>query len=334
MSKTKKYYWLKLREDFFDDPQDETIQYITEQNPLYTIFYLKLCLKALRTDGKMLRYIGSKCLPYDVDSLAKLTNMDKDTVRCALALFKEIGLVRFLDSGELFLTQIDEMVGSETEEAIRSRKRRSRQALTTDTVPELPGQCAVNDRLVTAERPPEIEIEKEIRDRDKEIEKESRGRDREKKGTSPSRIRDESVTSPSQVRDESVDVDKVSKDKRREDKDREDKKRKVDLFETLIPSYQISEPLADKIREYLRYRKQQHRFTFQEVSLNAFLKKAEKAEQQYGSSAVMGCFDKTISNGWKGVFYESLPKPDKPKGRNFLQELEEKYGRNEEGGDS
>ena len=152
------------------------------------------------------------------------------------AFFKEIGLVRFLDSGELFLTQIDEMVGSETEEAIRSRKRRSRQALTTDIVPELPGQCAVNDRLVTAERPPEKEIEKEL-EIEKEKETRDRGRDREKK----------------------------------------------DLFETLLPSYQISEPLADKIREYLRYRKQQHRFTFQEVSLNAFLKKAEKAEQQYGS---------------------------------------------------
>ena len=213
--------------------------------------------------------------------------MDKDTVRCALALFKEIGLIRFLDSGELFLTQIDEMVGSETEEAIRSRKRRSRQALTTDTVPELPGQCAVNDRLVTAERPPEKEkeIEKAL---EIEIEKETRDRGR--------------------------------------DRDRE----KKDLFETLLPNYQISEPLADKIREYLRYRKEQHRFTFQEVSLNAFLKKAEKAEQQYGSSAVMSCFDKTISNGWKGVFYESLPKPDKPKEKSFLQQLQNKYGRNNE----
>ena len=155
--------------------------------------------------------------------------------------------------------------------------------------------------------------------------------------TSPLRIRDESVTNPSQVRDESVDVDKVSKDKvredkvredkKRKDKDREDKKRKEDLFETLLPNYQISEPLADKIREYLRYRKEQHRFTFQEVSLTAFLKKAEKAEQQYGSTAVMSCFDKTISNGWKGVFYESLPKPNKPKEESFLQELKNKYQR-------
>ena len=141
--------------------------------------------------------------------------------------------------------------------------------------------------------------------------------------TRPLRIRDESVTSPLQVRN----VDKNSIEKVREDKVREDKKRKEDLFETLLPSYQISEPLADKIREYLRYRKEQHRFTFQEISLNAFLKKAEKAEQQYGSTAVMSCFDKTMTNGWKGVFYESLPKPGKPKEESFLQELKNKYQR-------
>lgn len=150
------------------------------------------------------------------------------------------------------------------------------------------------------------------------------------------RVRDESVTSPLQVRNvdknsiEKVREDKVREDKKRKDKDREDKKRKEDLFETLLPNYQISEPLADKIREYLRYRKEQHRFTFQEVSLTAFLKKAEKAEQQYGSTAVMSCFDKTISNGWKGVFYESLPKPDKPKEKSFLEQLQNKYGRNNE----
>ena len=284
MSKTKKYYWLKLREDFFDDPQDETIQYITEQNPLYTIFYLKLCLKALRTDGKMLRYIGSKCLPYDVDSLAKLTNMDKDTVRCAVALFEKIGLIKFLDSGELFLTQIDEMVGSETEEAIKKRKLRSKSALGIPDKGTISGQCRDNVPEMSPPCPQNVHTEKEIeKELEIETEKETRdrGRDREKK----------------------------------------------DLFETLLPNYQISEPLADKIREYLRYRKEQHRFTFQEVSLNAFLKKAEKAEQQYGSSAVMGCFDKTISNGWKGVFYESLPKPDKPKEESFLQELKNKYQR-------
>ena len=282
----KKYYWLKLREDFFDDPQDETIQFITEKNPLYTIFYLKLCLKALRTEGKMLRYIGNKCLPYDVESLAKLTGMDTDTVRCALALFEEIGLVRFLDSGELFLTQINEMVGSETDEAIKKRKLRSKSALgipdkgTTsgqcrDNVPEMSPTCPQN---VHTEK--EIEIEKEIETRDKEKETRGRGREREEK----------------------------------------------DLLTSLLPEYQISEPLADKIREYLQYRKEQHRFTFKEVGLKQFLKSTEDAEQEYGSIAVMGCFDESMRNGWKGVFYDHIKK-EEPKESAFLRELKSKYQR-------
>lgn len=281
MSKTKKYYWLKLREDFFDDPQDETIQFITEQNPLYTIFYLKLCLKALRTDGKMLRYIGNTCLPYDVDSLAKLTHMDKDTVRCAVALFEKIGLIKFLDSGELFLTQIDEMVGSETEEAIKKRKLRSKSALgipdkgtmsgqSRDIVPEMSPPCPQNVHT-EKEIEKELEIEKETRDR---------GRDREKK----------------------------------------------DLFETLLPNYQISEPLADKIREFMRYRKEQHRFTYREIGLKSFLRGAEKAEQEHGAIAVIKCFDESMRNGWQGVFYDKIKK-EEAKESSLKDFLKEKYAR-------
>ena len=282
MSKTKKYYWLKLREDFFDDPQDETIQYITEQNPIYTIFYLKLCLKALRTEGRMLRYIGNICLPYDIDSLAKLTNTDKDTVRSAVALFKEIGLIKFLDSGELFLTQIDEMVGSETEEAIKKRKLRSKSALEIPDKGTMSGQCRDNVPEMSPLCPQNVHTEKEIeiRDRDKEIEKESRGRDREKE----------------------------------------------DLFETLLPEYQISEPLADKIREFMRYRKEQHRFTFREIGLKSFLRGAEKAEQEHGSIAVIKCFDESMRNGWQGVFYDKIKK-EESKESSLKDILKEKYAR-------
>jgi 5'-deoxynucleotidase YfbR-like HD superfamily hydrolase len=134
------------------------------------------------------------------------------------------------------------------------------------------------------------------------------------------------VTNPSQVRDESVDVDKISKDKRREDKVREDKKRKEDLFETLLPSYQISEPLADKIREFMRYRKEQHRFTYRETGLKSFLRGAEKAEQEHGSIAVIKCFDETMRNGWQGVFYDKIKK-EEAKESSLKDILKEKYAR-------
>ena len=56
MSDNKRFYWLKLKEDFFDD---ETIRYIEEQENgiKYSNFYLKLCLKSLRTDGKLIRLV-------------------------------------------------------------------------------------------------------------------------------------------------------------------------------------------------------------------------------------------------------------------------------------
>ena len=123
MADNKKYYWLKLKSDFFED---DTIQFIEEQENgmLYVNFYLKLCLKSLKYDGKLIRFIGNTLMPYDGKSLSKLTNTDVDTVRVAMELFKQIGLVEILDSGEIYLSQINEMIGSESAVAERVRKHR------------------------------------------------------------------------------------------------------------------------------------------------------------------------------------------------------------------
>lgn len=124
MSDNKKYYWLKLQENFFED---DTMKWIEEQEngKDYIIFYLKLALKSLEEDGKLIRYVGQKVIPYDVKALAKLTNTSVDTVAVALKTFFEIGLVEKLESGELYLNQINELVGSETDSARRMRKMRS-----------------------------------------------------------------------------------------------------------------------------------------------------------------------------------------------------------------
>ena len=62
MSETKRYYWLKLPENFFDATDDETISFIEEQEggSAYVLFYLKLLCKALRTDGTLIRLIGNR----------------------------------------------------------------------------------------------------------------------------------------------------------------------------------------------------------------------------------------------------------------------------------
>ena len=131
MGDNKRYYWLKLPEDFYDD---DTIQWIEDQEngAAYVNFYLKLLLKSLSDDGRLIRYVGQRLMPYDVKSLARLTNTDTDTVRVALELFVNIGLVERLETGELYMSQIDEMIGSETQAATRMRKMRARKALVAD----------------------------------------------------------------------------------------------------------------------------------------------------------------------------------------------------------
>lgn len=123
-SSNKRYYWLKLKENFFED---DTIQWLEEQEngKEYVIFYLKLALKSLNDNGRLVRYVGETLLPYDVKALSKLTNTSPDTVAVAMKVFIDIGLVSRLDGGEIYMNQIDEMVGSETLGAEKMRRLRA-----------------------------------------------------------------------------------------------------------------------------------------------------------------------------------------------------------------
>lgn len=128
MSEAKRYYWLKLPENFFDAVDDDTISFIEEMEggPAYVLFYLKLLCKALRTEGVLIRYVGSRCIPYNDAALAKLTGTPVDTVHCAVKVLQDVGLIRRLNTGELFLTQMNEFVGSETDKAVAMRKSRAK----------------------------------------------------------------------------------------------------------------------------------------------------------------------------------------------------------------
>jgi predicted phage replisome organizer len=170
---TKKYYWLKLKEDFFDD---DTIEWLEEQpnGERHCLFYLKLCLKSLKTDGVLIRKVGEILVPYDVKKLAEITKMDIDTVRVALEVFKNIGLVQILENGEIYMTQLKNMVGSETSKAQLMRNKRAKEKA-LEAPKESKGNI-VTDAL--PKRYTEIEKEKE-KEIDKEIDKELTDRQRE-----------------------------------------------------------------------------------------------------------------------------------------------------------
>lgn len=150
----KRYYWLKLKENFFEE---DTIEWLEEQpnGKEYCLFYLKLCLKSLKTEGMLVRNVGNMMIPYDPESLAKLTNSSADTVKVAMDLFHKIGLIQIMDGGEIYLSQLNELVGSETEYAIQKRLQRVKE----DNVQKLSGKCRLEKEL---EKDKELEKELDI----------------------------------------------------------------------------------------------------------------------------------------------------------------------------
>ena len=120
----KRYYWLKLKNDFFEGDE---INWLEEQEngAVYILFYLKLCLRSLRSDGVLMRRVGKMEIPYDTKKLAEITGTPLPAAETAMALLTSAGLVEVQENGALFMPQMEDMTGSETERAAIMRKNRT-----------------------------------------------------------------------------------------------------------------------------------------------------------------------------------------------------------------
>ena len=89
MAESKKFYWLKLKRDFFKRHDIRIIEEMPNGKD-YVLFYLKLLLESIDHEGS-LRF--SDTIPYNEQMLAVITNTNIDIVKAAMKL---IGL----DCGE------------------------------------------------------------------------------------------------------------------------------------------------------------------------------------------------------------------------------------------
>ena len=160
----KRYYWLKFKEDFFGSLRIKKLRKMAGGDT-YVIIYLKMQLKALRTDG-VLSYTGLE--PDFVDELALDLDETPDDIRITLAYLMSCGLCECSDNIHYFLPFVVENTGSETAGTQRWRDWKNTKALESNTTPTQLQQ--------TANEPPtpiqqnanvEKEKEKEKRDRDK-----------------------------------------------------------------------------------------------------------------------------------------------------------------------
>lgn len=153
MSDNKKYYYLRLKDNFFDSDELKILESMKD-GYLYSNILLKLYLRSLKNDGKL---VVNDRIPYNAEMLASVTGHQIGTVKQALSIFKELGLIDVLENGAIYMLDIQNFIGRGSSEA--DRKREYRQRIETDRT---------NVRQISNKTPPEIEIEKEL-----EIEKDS-----------------------------------------------------------------------------------------------------------------------------------------------------------------
>lgn len=121
----KKRYWLKLNKDFLKSPHIKIIKDMPNGKD-YVIFYLALMLESIETVGH-LRF--SELVPYNEQMLASLTETNVDIVRSAVKVFGQLGLIEMLDDGTIYLNQVAQMTGKESESKYRVREYRERKRL-------------------------------------------------------------------------------------------------------------------------------------------------------------------------------------------------------------
>lgn len=168
---TKRYYWLKLKDDFFDEKYIKALRKLPQGDSL-AIVYLKMQLKSLKTEG-IIKYEG--IMPDAMTELSLLLDEDENVVRLAVEALIRFGVVERWDNDTFYLVALQQLIGSETQGAERVRRHRElKKAKAIEGEQTKALQC--NAHVTTCN----TEIEKE---KDTEIEQRKEAEKKEKHGT-------------------------------------------------------------------------------------------------------------------------------------------------------
>ncbi|ARU13186.1 primosome component [Streptococcus phage P0095] len=122
MSDNQKYYYMRLKQDFFET-EEMIILESMQDGYLYSNILLKLYLRSLKRDGKLM---FNDTIPYSAEVLATVTRHSVGTIEKAMDVFQKLGLVEVMDDGAIYMLQIQEYIGKSSTEAERKKRYRDR----------------------------------------------------------------------------------------------------------------------------------------------------------------------------------------------------------------
>lgn len=163
---SKKYYWLKLKRDFFKRHDIRIIEEMPNGKD-YILFYLKLLLESIDHEGN-LRF--SDAIPYNEQMLSVVTNTNVDIVKAAMKLFIDLNMIDVFDDQTIYMNEVEKLIGSETDSAKRMRDLRTKQKsiegasqCDTDVTPLLENvtQSKSKEKEIYKDTELDVDVEKE-----------------------------------------------------------------------------------------------------------------------------------------------------------------------------
>lgn len=122
----KRYYWLKLKDDFFEEKLVRLLRKLPDGDAV-AVVYLKLLLKTLKTNGRILL---DGLLPNQADELALWLDEDRNIVKMTIDSLILYNVIDVIDNDTMYINTLETMIGSECDSAERVRNlRRNKQEL-------------------------------------------------------------------------------------------------------------------------------------------------------------------------------------------------------------
>ena len=169
MSDNKKYYYIRIKDNFYDTDDIKLLQSM-DNGYLYSDILMKLYLKSLKNNGRLM---FKAHIPYNAKMISTITGHNIAIVEKALMIFQNIGLIEILDNGAIYMLDIQNFIGKSSTDADRKREFRRELENEKQALLQSGNLQSIENGQMSDKTPPEIEIEIEIeteldiRDKDK-----------------------------------------------------------------------------------------------------------------------------------------------------------------------
>lgn len=121
MGEEKRYYWLKLKENFFRQPRIKKLRKVAGGDT-YTLIYLKMQLLSLQNGGIL---VYENIEDTFEEELSLIIDEDAENIRFTMLYLMDQGLMKEIENGEYEMPEVIQNTGSESASAERVRRYRA-----------------------------------------------------------------------------------------------------------------------------------------------------------------------------------------------------------------